>query len=98
MAMHPLLAAASGSSLFGPAAYVRALTGSFCAPPPPPRRYHLEIVGRRRVRMVSSAELDGYRVATVQPLSDDKEPSQGEEGAPVSGGRRGRGRRGRHQA
>ena len=85
--MHALLAAASGSSLFGPAACACALTGSFCVSPPL-RRYHLEIVGRRRVRMVSSAELDGYRVATVQPLSDDKEPSQGEEGALVSGGRR----------
>lgn len=29
------------------------------------RRYYLEIIGRRRVRLMEQNELDGYRVARV---------------------------------
>lgn len=40
---------------------------NFCAPH---RRYHLEIQGRRRVRLISFSELDGYRMTRAQPFKD----------------------------
>jgi hypothetical protein len=34
------------------------------------RRYYLEIVGRRRIKITSTRDLDGYRVASAELLKD----------------------------
>ncbi|KAG2493543.1 hypothetical protein HYH03_008357 [Edaphochlamys debaryana] len=36
----------------------------------PDGRYYLELVGRRRLRILNHTELDGYRVARCEPLQD----------------------------
>lgn len=47
----------------------------------PDGRYHLEVHGRRRVQVVSTAELDGYRIATVRTFRDEEE--EGEQAPPL---------------
>ena len=37
-------------------------------------RYYLEIEGRRRLRLESSSDLDGYRLAKARPMTDEPEP------------------------
>lgn len=39
--------------------------------PLPDGRYYLEIVGRRRLTLMESWELDGYRMAKVRPFGDE---------------------------
>jgi Lon protease-like protein len=55
---------------------------------PPVRRYYLELVGRRRLRITGCRELDGYRVASADVLADAPEPPQaaGAGGAAAAGG------------
>jgi hypothetical protein len=42
------------------------------------RRYYLELVGRRRLKITQSWELDGYRVASAELLKDATIPQQNE--------------------
>ncbi|PNW70371.1 hypothetical protein CHLRE_17g717000v5 [Chlamydomonas reinhardtii] len=46
--------------------------------PQPDGRYYLELVGRRRVKLVSHGELDGYRLARCEPLADAPVPAGAE--------------------
>uniref|UniRef100_A0A7R9VZT1 RING-type domain-containing protein n=1 Tax=Chlamydomonas euryale TaxID=1486919 RepID=A0A7R9VZT1_9CHLO len=41
--------------------------------PLPDGRYHIEVIGRRRMRLRSTSDLDGYRIAQAEPLSDELE-------------------------
>ena len=68
--------------------------------PLPDGRFYLEIQGKRRLRLVSTSDLDGYRIARATPFGDDPQQQQQQGGAEaggpeVSGGWVGRGRRGR---
>jgi len=47
-------------------------------------RYYLEVEGRRRLHLVSSSDLDGYRMARARPFADDPEPEDGPD-APTQG-------------
>lgn len=58
-----------------------SLTHPLTPPAPTPRRYYLEIVGRRRITITSTSDQDGYRVACVThtadtPLQPDSEEAQ----------------------
>lgn len=41
----------------------------------PCRRYYLEMVGRRRIKITESWDLDGYRVASAQLMKDNPPPA-----------------------
>ncbi|GAX75173.1 hypothetical protein CEUSTIGMA_g2617.t1 [Chlamydomonas eustigma] len=62
--------------------------------PQPDGRYYVEVEGRRRMKLVSSSDLDGYRLARVKPFRDDVEEAaeqQQQEQQQAEGGEQGEG-------
>lgn len=41
------------------------------------RRYFVELVGKRRVKIISCQDLDGYRLASAEVIEHDTHPQEG---------------------